>query len=730
LKHISRLSLLLLVFVSAAVAQHFDPNTQINWPRTTGDGSPSPRLSCGPVNYGQPYRDITSHTSYVCDSTGWVIVAASSGSPTTWGLIGGNLSAQGDLSGYLTGLTTGMNANATSISSEINRAQSAENALTSAVAGKEPGLGNPSVDGYVLSSTHLGVRSWVAQSAGGGSMTWPAGPGLTVCTGTPCTAWSTSLAYNSGTNTATLNIAGTATSAASATSATTATTGTNLAGGAIGSFPYQSAAGTTAMLSGNPAASDQVLTSTGTGSAPQAPTLKNAPALNAANMTGFPTLNQNTTGNAATATVSTALATNGTGNQVWGMNSGGTVQGWLTGGLGTPGGSNTQVQFNDAGALGGDSGLTYDKSTKTLSAGSGTGAGDIALANAGGSYKAHLNGASVTSNYTWKLPPADAAGMVQSDGSGNLTVSPLVTVDVLSDSKLAGTYASTKNEYYSLAAGATRDLVNYQSGDGYVSQLFITLYSASDAASLQSSVVKVYYGGSGTPSITATLAQFFGVYGMAQTGTSFSSRYFSAVFADSTKATYETMLPIPFSGGIQITLTNSSGGTAQTLWSEVSYQTGVPDTWPNTRKLLLATTPYAGCTLNNTLTLANVASGKGRVFGLAWYMNGTANFQEGNFTYYVNGSGTPSLVSSGTEDYFQTGFNWTAVTTPWSLGGLIGVYTSVGAFPTGNIGAYRYHIRDQFDFTNGFNITWQCGDSTQGSTGSASAATTVWYYTE
>lgn len=36
------------------------------------------------------------------------------------------------------------------------------------------------------------------------------------------------------------------------------------------------------------------------------------------------------------------------------------------GGSGTPGGSNTQVQFNDAGSFGGDSGLTYNKTTNNL----------------------------------------------------------------------------------------------------------------------------------------------------------------------------------------------------------------------------------------------------------------------------------------------------------------------------------------------------------------------------
>lgn len=38
----------------------------------------------------------------------------------------------------------------------------------------------------------------------------------------------------------------------------------------------------------------------------------------------------------------------------------------LTGGAGTPGGSDTQVQFNDSGSFGGDSGLTFNKTTDTL----------------------------------------------------------------------------------------------------------------------------------------------------------------------------------------------------------------------------------------------------------------------------------------------------------------------------------------------------------------------------
>ena len=53
------------------------------------------------------------------------------------------------------------------------------------------------------------------------------------------------------------------------------------------------------------------------------------------------------------------LQTDGTGNLTWAAGGGG-------GGNGTPGGANTQVQFNDAGTFGGDAGFTYNKNTNTL----------------------------------------------------------------------------------------------------------------------------------------------------------------------------------------------------------------------------------------------------------------------------------------------------------------------------------------------------------------------------
>jgi hypothetical protein len=156
----------------------------------------------------------------------------------------------------------------------------------------------------------------------GGSMTWPSSAGVAVYGGS--SAWGSSLPVGtSANNLVQLNGSGQlpAVSAALLTGFPTlnqsttgnAGTATSLAAGAAGSIPYQTAAGTTGFVAGNASGStDAVLTSTSVSGSYSATALKNAPALSAANMTGFPTLNQNTTGSAASFTGSLSGDVTGT----------------------------------------------------------------------------------------------------------------------------------------------------------------------------------------------------------------------------------------------------------------------------------------------------------------------------------------------------------------------------------------------------------------------------------
>ena len=154
------------------------------------------------------------------------------------------------------------------------------------------------------------------------------------------------------------------------------------------------------------------------------------------------------------------------------------------GGSGSPGGSNTQVQFNNGGTFGGDSGLTYDAATDTLTSGilSATGAGSairaangyIEAANrsvaigSGTNYGLNLSSSSLVSwtNDTWHFGTPDvglaraSAGVlkVTSGGSnlgslqsGNVTVTALATPSVTSPLTVNGTPGATTYGYKAVA---------------------------------------------------------------------------------------------------------------------------------------------------------------------------------------------------------------------------------------------------------------------------------------
>jgi hypothetical protein len=120
------------------------------------------------------------------------------------------------------------------------------------------------------------------------------------------------------------------------------------------------------------------------------------------------------------------LQTDGEGRLTWapGGNGGG--------GNGTPGGSNTQVQFNDEGNFGGDAGFTYDSTTNILSvsgnivANNFTGSGNIVIARitANGNVTANYfigNGSQLTGIAATSANFANFAGNVTVAAQPNIT---------------------------------------------------------------------------------------------------------------------------------------------------------------------------------------------------------------------------------------------------------------------------------------------------------------------
>ncbi len=123
-----------------------------------------------------------------------------------------------------------------------------------------------------------------------------------------------------------------------------------------------------------------------------------------------------------------------------------------SGGSGTPGGADTQVQFNDGGSFGGDSGFTYNKTTDSA-----TLTGDLAL-----------NGGDLTSTSATFNLAAAATTTTVNGGSGSTgctaTNGTFACSGTVSGSALATTVVTSLGTC--AAIGDTGQMVVYRKGAG------------------------------------------------------------------------------------------------------------------------------------------------------------------------------------------------------------------------------------------------------------------------
>ena len=135
------------------------------------------------------------------------------------------------------------------------------------------------------------------------------------------------------------------------------------------------------------------------------------------------------------------------------------------GGAATPGGADTQVQFNDGGALGGDAGLTYDKTTDKLTVG-----GDIDLDD-GGTFSTTLQTVTPTANRTVSIPDATGTiglvngptGSIQFNQTGALNGTSDFSTSLVWNSA-ATTFTGLKLNVTDTASAAASNLLDLQVG--------------------------------------------------------------------------------------------------------------------------------------------------------------------------------------------------------------------------------------------------------------------------
>jgi len=180
-------------------------------------------------------------------------------------------------------------------------------------------------------------------------------------------------------------------------------------------------------------------------------------------------------------------------------------------------------------------------------------------------------------------------------------------------------------------------------------------------------------------------------------------------------------IPIPFQKNIRITWQNtvaSSGG----MYIIVRGAPNIPlnfngVTIPTTSKMNLINQQVVLQPLQYFNVVNFPAGTRGfHFFHTLAVTTGNENFLEGCYRYYSppNAPYPGTLLSTGTEDYFDSGWYFDAGEFHMPVSGFTH-YAQNGTYLT--FSAYRFHDMDPLLFNNGFRMVWRNGDATDPQTG-------------
>jgi hypothetical protein len=301
-------------------------------------------------------------------------------------------------------------------------------------------VGNITIEGgtagYVLSTDGLGTLSWVNQSGGGGNGNPGGGNAAVQFNDEENFGGNSYFTFNKSTGVLTANnivgvnsLTGTLTTASqpNITSVGSLSNLTMADGGNITNANWVIAdyisgngsqltyiTGANVVGAVNSAGTAAVAATAGTVTSAAQPNITSVGLLNSISISGNANLGNISNVHISGGTNGYVLQTDGTGNLSWTAQTGG------GGGNGVPGGSNTQVQFNDAGDFSGSANLTFDKTTNTLSAtlftGTITTSAQPNITSVG-----TLNSLNVSNVSNLYIPGGSAGYVLSTDGYGNLS---------------------------------------------------------------------------------------------------------------------------------------------------------------------------------------------------------------------------------------------------------------------------------------------------------------------
>ena len=233
-------------------------------------------------------------------------------------------------------------------------------------------------------------------------------------------------------------------------------------------------------------------------------------------------------------------------------------------------------------------------------------------------------------------------------------------------------------------------------GPGVVNHIWLTV-AAADYGWPRLLRLRVYYDGSPVPSVDAPVGDFFGV------GLGLESPLESLAIRDSSSGrSRNSYWPMPFARSCRITVTNEGSRRVSNLYYHVDYRK-VPELPADTRYFHARyhqELPVVAGRFYPVLEIDGEGHYVGTVFSVVQAEPGW--FGEGDEWIFVDGAVEPSIIGTGTEDYFNDAWSLRVDTGPYA-----GVTVAEGTGLGARMSAYRWHLLDPIPFRSQLRFVFE-----------------------
>lgn len=260
----------------------------------------------------------------------------------------------------------------------------------------------------------------------------------------------------------------------------------------------------------------------------------------------------------------------------------------------------------------------------------------------------------------------------------------------------------------SLSPGITQPLATINGSDSIQSiKLSIPGVTAAAGAAAATRLnhiwIKAYWDGATTPNVDAPVGSFFA---LGQLGAYPAHGLLAGLDSNNTLYMY---LPMPFQHKAVIQLVDQGQQAIPGISYQVQYRPFRPATgsFSDVGYLTTSYTTSSSVRLGKDIPILD-AAGSGKLVGVTATLTGDLRrlYLEGDERIYVDGSQSPVFYGTGTEDFFNGGFDF-----------YFGPYSQPMAGNTGHVvtktadetAAYRFFLQDAVDFRHGIVVTIQHG---------------------